>query len=103
MDDVVEEGFTEETVNSLANVLDKLAVKDDMSIDFNIHQSFCLSQSNDEILEADSRNESNMDIEADESKLEPEISASIEGNLVEIKTKLASEFSKIFDSNPEMP
>ena len=64
-------------------------------VDFNVHKKLTLSTKEE--------NDSLMELESDISRIEPAISASVEGNIPEIKRKLQEKFEEIYQNQEETP
>ena len=89
-DDTIHNGFDKDHMEAIAKLLQNTNVTGDERFlaDFNVHEKLTLSTNE----ESDSLTELPDDI----SRIEPSISASVEGNILEIKEKLQEKFEEIY-------
>ena len=64
-------------------------------IEFNVHEKLTLSTKE--------KNDSLMELERDVRRIKPAISASVEGNVPEIKRKLQEKFEQIYQNQEQTP
>ena len=96
-DDTIHNGFDEGQVEVIAKLLQNTNVTPDerFPVDFNVHEKLILSTKEE--------SDSLMELESDISRIEPAISASVEGNILETKRKLQEKFEEIYQNQEETP
>ena len=96
-DDTIHNGFDEDQMEVKAKLLQNTNVtaEERFSVDFNAHEKLTLS--------AREESDSLMELESDISRIEPAISASVEGNIPEIKRKLQEKIEEIYQNQEETP
>ena len=89
-DDTIHNSFDKDQMEAIAKLLQNTNVTGDERFlaDFNVHEKLTLS-TNDE-------SDSLTELPGDISRIEPSISASVEGNILEIKEKLQEKFEEIY-------
>ena len=96
-DDTIHNGFDEGQVEVIAKLLQNTNVTPDerFLVDFHVHEKLILSTKEE--------SDSLMELESGISRIEPAISASVEGNFLETKRKLPEKFEEIYQNQEETP
>ena len=95
-DDTIHNGFNEDQMEVIAKLLQNTVTADErFPVDFNIHEKLTLSTKE--------KKDSLMELESDIRRIEPAISASVEGNVPEIKRKLQEKFEQIYQNQEQTP
>ena len=94
-DDRIHNGFDEDQMEAIAKLLQDTNVTADerFPVDFNVQEKLTLSTKEE--------SDSLMELESDMSRIDPAISASVEGNIPEIKRKLQEKFEEIYQNQEE--
>ena len=95
-DDTIHNGFDEDQMEVIVKLLQNTVIADErFPIDFNVHEKLTLSTKE--------KNDSLMELERDVRRIKPAISASVEGNVPEIKRKLQEKFEQIYQNQEQTP
>ena len=96
-DDTIHYGFDEYQTEVIAKLQQNTSVTPDerFPVDFNVYEKLALSTKED--------SDSLMELESYIIRIEPAISASVEGNFLETKRKLQEKFEEIYQNQEETP
>ena len=95
-DDTIHNGFDEDQMEAIAKLLQDTVTADErFPVDFYVQEKLTLSTKEE--------SDSLMELESDMRRIDPAISASVEGNIPEIKRKLQEKFEEIYQNQEETP